>query len=275
MDTSDIGKRMKEYENANKTYLTRRVPVMIRVDGISFHTFTKGFDRPFDDILTEAMQLTMKYLCEHIPGCVLGYTQSDEITLLLIDYKDRNSGAWYNYVKRKIESVVSSMTTMAFNQMFSEILNERLLNDLSKCANDTDCEKVKRKYEKYMNKAGWAMFDSRAWNMPEFEVENEFIWRQSDCVRNSIQAVGHANFTDKELDHKNMNMIQDMLFTQKGINWNEFPVKLKRGSCCIKIPKIFNEGTDKEFIRNKWVIDNDIPIFTKDRKYITSRIISG
>ena len=90
MRKDDLGKRMKEYEDANKTYLTRRTPVMIRLDGNAFHTFTRGFVRPFDDILVEAMQRTMKYLCENISGCVLGYTQSDEITLLLIDYRIKN-----------------------------------------------------------------------------------------------------------------------------------------------------------------------------------------
>lgn len=273
MDTSDLGMRMKEYEDANKVYLTRRIPVMIRVDGRAFHTYTKGFERPFDKILTDAMQMTMKYLCENIPGCVLGYTQSDEISLLLIDYKTRNSGAWYNYVRRKVETAAASMATMAFNQMFSEIVMRRSIIELSECENDFDKVVVMDKYEKYMRKAGWASFDARAFNIPEFEVENEFIWRQSDCVRNSIQSVGHANFTDKELDHKNMNMIQDMLMTQKGINWNNFPVHLKRGSCCIKVPKVFNEGTEKEFTRNKWTIDTNIPIFTQDRSYISNCIV--
>lgn len=273
MDTSDLGKRMKEYEDANKVYLTRRIPVMIRVDGRAFHTYTKGFERPFDEILTKAMQMTMKYLCENIPGCVLGYTQSDEISLLLIDYRTRNSGAWYNYVRRKVETAAASMATMAFNQVFSELVMMRSLTELAKCTNSTEYLTVSEKYDKYMRRAGWASFDARAFNIPEFEVENEFIWRQSDCVRNSIQSVGHANFTEKELDHKNMNMIQDMLMTQRGINWNDFPVHLKRGSCCIKVPKVFNEGTEEEFTRNKWTIDENIPIFTQNRSYISNCIV--
>lgn len=268
MDRSDIAKRMKEYEDAQKTYLTRRVPVLIRIDGNAFHTFTRGFKRPFDDILNEAMQRAMRYLCENISGCILGYTQSDEITLLLVDYKNMHQGAWFGYVKRKVETLSASMATMAFNNAFMEIVKERMQNDVKDCKPEKEHE-IRMRYVKYVRKIGKAMFDSRAWNMPEFEVINEFIWRQNDCTRNSIQSVGHANFSDKQLDHKNRSQIQDMLMEHKGINWNDFPTHLKRGSCCVKKPVMFNEGTPEEFVRSKWVIDNEIPIFTQNRNYIT------
>lgn len=87
-----LGTRMKEfYEQVPKTRLMRRTPVAIRIDGKAFHTFTKGFKKPFDEVLVEAMQETTEYLCRNIQGCVLGYTQSDEITLILVDYKKLNS----------------------------------------------------------------------------------------------------------------------------------------------------------------------------------------
>lgn len=81
-----LGDRMKGYENIARNYLTRRIPTIIRVDGKAFHTFTRGMEKPFDRILMTTMQNTMKYLCENIQGCVFGYTQSDEITLVLTDY---------------------------------------------------------------------------------------------------------------------------------------------------------------------------------------------
>ena len=94
----ELGMRMKEfYEGVPKTRLVRRMPVAIRIDGKAFHTFTRGFQKPFDEILVKSMQDTMKYLCENIQGCVLGYTQSDEITLILIDYQNLNSCAWFDY----------------------------------------------------------------------------------------------------------------------------------------------------------------------------------
>ena len=68
-----LGERMKGYENVTRTNLMRRCPVIIRIDGKAFHTFTRGFKKPFDSILVQSMQETLKYLCENIQGCVLGY----------------------------------------------------------------------------------------------------------------------------------------------------------------------------------------------------------
>jgi tRNA(His) 5'-end guanylyltransferase len=121
----DLGTRMKTfYEEVPKTRLTRRTPVAIRIDGKAFHTFTRGFDKPFDEVLGNAMVATMKYLCENIQGCVFGYTQSDEITLILIDYQKLTSSAWFDYEVQKICSIAASMATMEFNRQFNEEANE-------------------------------------------------------------------------------------------------------------------------------------------------------
>ena len=116
----DLGTRMKEfYENVPKTRLLRRTPVALRIDGKAFHTFTRGFQKPFDPVLMKSMQQTMKYLCENIQGCVFGYTQSDEITLILIDYQKLTSSAWFDYEIQKVCSISASMATMAFNRFFA------------------------------------------------------------------------------------------------------------------------------------------------------------
>lgn len=172
MDKSDLAVRMKRYEQASKTYLTRRMPVVIRIDGKAFHTFTRGFKRPFDDLFRYVMKDTMKYLCENIQGCVLGYTQSDEITLVLVDYKTHTSEAWFDYSVQKMCSVGASMATMAFNRFFSEIIST---------------EKSQEVYAKVQNQA---MFDCRVFNVPKEDVCNNLIWRQQDAIRNSIQLVG-------------------------------------------------------------------------------------
>ena len=115
----ELGRRMKDfYETIPKTKLMRRTPVAIRIDGKAFHTFTRGMKRPFDNILIGTMQQTMKYLCENIQGCVLGYTQSDEITLILIDYQKLTSSAWFDYEVQKMCSISASMATVAFNKFF-------------------------------------------------------------------------------------------------------------------------------------------------------------
>ena len=115
-----LGERMKGYENVTRTHLMRRCPVIIRIDGKAFHTFTRGFQKPFDSILVQSMQETMKYLCENIQGCVLGYTQSDEISLVLVDYLRLNSCAWFDNNIQKMASVAASMATMKFNQVFAD-----------------------------------------------------------------------------------------------------------------------------------------------------------
>lgn len=267
-----LGTRMKEfYENVPKTRLVRRMPVVIRLDGRSFHTFTRNFNKPFDEVLIKTMKETMKYLCENIQGCVLGYTQSDEITLILIDYQKLTTSAWFDYEVQKMCSIAASMATMAFNKFFKENLDlwgwdcfggewfEGGTNntELSK----TREWKLSESYFKALERG--AMFDARCFNIPKEEVTNLIYWRQLDATRNSIQMVGQANFSHKELQGKSCNEIQDMLFTQKGINWNDFPTYQKRGSCAIKVD-------------SGWFIDNNIPIFKgEDREYIDKLIFVG
>lgn len=275
----ELGKRMKSfYEEIPKTKLMRRVPVAIRIDGKAFHTFTKGFQKPFDEVLIKSMQDTMKYLCENIQGCVLGYTQSDEITLILVDYKKLTSSAWFDYEVQKVCSIAASMATIAFNKYFSEninseycVFNDELLDNGDFNPNykneyliDLYAMHVKASYK-------GAMFDARCFNIPKEEVANLIYWRQLDATRNSIQMVGQANFSHKELQNKSCNQIQDMLMTQKGINWNDLPSYQKRGSCCIKEEYCFDDS-----IRSRWIVDNDIPIFKgNNRKYIEDLIYIG
>ena len=269
----ELGKRMKEYyEDIPKTKLMRRTPVAIRIDGKAFHTFTRGFQKPFDEVLIKSMQKTMKYLCENIQGCVLGYTQSDEITLILVDYKNLNSAAWFDYEVQKMCSIAASMATMAFNKFFAEevdIYNSNP-NNSGIQANRYITAKLKG-----------AMFDARVFNIPKEEVTNLIYWRQLDATRNSIQMVGQANFSHKELQNKSCNMIQDMLMTEKGINWNNYPTHQKRGSCCIKMYQI-DEGSWQSHAedklmpngRTRWDIDTEIPIFKDEMRSYIDRLIN-
>lgn len=253
MDTTNLAKRMKKYEAVSKGTLMARMPVILRLDGKAFHTYTRGFRRPFDSILMVAMQETMKYLCENIQGCVLGYTQSDEISLVLIDYKKFTSSAWFDNEIQKMVSIAASMATMEFNRVFTMLAVR-------------DGDAVHRK------KAGLAQFDCRAFNLAKEEVANCLYWRQADASRNSIQMVGQANFSHRELQNKSCNEIQDMLMLQKGINWNDLPTDQKRGSCAIKQEYLVEDGG----YRTHWVIDKEIPIFKGDgRDYIEDLICVG
>ena len=269
----ELGTRMKEfYEGVPKTRLVRRMPVAIRLDGKAFHTFTRGFEKPFDEVLGRAMRGTMKYLCENIQGCVLGYTQSDEITLILVDYQNLNSCAWFDYEVQKMCSIAASMATMAFNKFFTKNVNYfEMTHEYDDTINEY-CTTLVNAAEK------GAMFDARCFNIPKEEVCNLIYWRQLDATRNSIQMVGQANFSHKELQNKSCNMIQEMLFAEKGINWNDYPTYLKRGSCCIKTT-IQNPNVDIKdgaYPKSVWMIDLDIPIFKGDgRDYIDKVVFIG
>jgi|SRR5579863_1792485 len=207
-EKDSLGNRMKTYENVTRHFLTRRMPVVIRLDGKSFHTLTKNMKKPFDDDFKYVMEAVTKILCEEVQGCQFAYTQSDEISLLLVDYQTHDTQAWFDNNIQKIVSVSASIATAAFNSWA-----------LSK-----------------LTILGPAHFDARAFNLPKEEVCNYFIWRQQDATRNSIQSVGQANFSHKELHGLSCDEIQEKLFQEKQINWNDYPVTSKRGSCITRQP---------------------------------------
>lgn len=280
MDRSDLAERMKGYEKRNRYYLQRRMPVILRLDMRAGHSFTRGFERPFDEIFIKSMQETAKYLCENIQNCKLSYQQSDEITLLLVDYDKLNTDCFFDYRVDKLCSITASMATMAFNKYFYDnvfVYNATAAVDLS-----NKKYPFKEVYSKAVNKG--AMFDARCFNIPKEEVTNNFYWRQLDASRNSIQMVGQANFSHKELQNKSCNDIQDMLMTQKGINWNDYPTYQKRGSCCVRNKIIIeSDGVmetaqlrDTSKSENEWIIDIDIPIFKGEgREYIDRLVFVG
>ena len=268
----DLGTRMKEYyEAVPKTKLMRRMPVALRLDGKAFHTFTRGFQKPFDMILMKSMQDTMRYLCRNIQGCVFGYTQSDEITLILIDYQTLTTDAWFDYEVQKLCSVAASMATVAFNKFFDVGVDDygrANIEDWNMGGTNRELsadERIVLKYIESYNKslANGAMFDARCFNIPKEEVCNLIYWCQLDATRNSIQMVGQAYFSHKQLDGKKCNDIQDMLMERYKINWDKYPTQCKRGTACI-----YKDG--------KWVIDADMPVLKgEDRKYVDQYIFVG
>lgn len=263
-----LGDRMKHnYEEISKTRLTRRMPVIVRLDGKAFHTFTKGLDKPFDAVFNKTMQDTMKYLCENIQGCVLGYTQSDEITLVLIDYQTLQTDAWYDYEVQKMCSVSASMATLAFNTFL-----------MKNASNRSD-------YKLYEPKFLKAMFDSRVFNIPKEEVTNCILWRQLDAERNSINALAQSLFNHKSLQGLGRKETIAKMETEKGIIWGNLPTMYKRGSCCIKKTEVTKEwvehvGGDLGIVHQEynsyWFVDNEIPLFKEEgRNYIEKLINVG
>lgn len=225
-----LGDRMKEfYENRTRNFLPRRTYTIIRVDGKAFHSYTRGLIRPFDEKLVNDMDETACYMCKNIQGAKFAFVQSDEISILLTDFEGLTTDAWFDGNIQKMASISASLATAKFNELRPNKI---------------------------------ALFDSRVFIIPsDIEVENYFIWRQQDTTRNSISSVAQSMFSHQELENKNTDQMQEMCF-QKGVNWNDFSAKLKRGRLIIK------QDYEKEgATRSKWV-SVEPPIFTQEREML-------
>ena len=272
-----LGDRMKHnYEEVTKTRLTRRMPVIIRLDGCHFHTFTRGFDKPYDKVLIKTMQETMKYLCENIQGCVLGYTQSDEITLVLVDYKELNSDAWFDYETQKMVSISASLATYAFNKFFAQNVKDWGYEPAKATAEGiAEDLNLFTAYEKALKNG--AYFDSRVFNIPKEEVTNCVYWRQKDAERNSINSLAQSLFSHKSLQGLKLNETLTKIEQEGGVIWGNLPTTYKRGSCCIKQETVTALNDDlSPVVKVDWVIDNEIPMFKgENREYVEKLVMVG
>jgi tRNA(His) guanylyltransferase len=215
-----LGDRMKDfYEDRFRIKLPRRSNVIMRIDGKAFHTYTRGLKKPFDEGLMEDMDETTKYLCENIQGAKIGYVQSDEISILITDYDELSTSAWFDYNIQKMCSIAASLATAKFN----ELRRERFVDQRGG----------------FMRPPGLALFDARIMVIPyDEEVVNYFIWRQQDATRNSISMAAQSMYSHSELNGKKAADMQEMIF-QKGVNWNDYPTRFKRGSAVIKVKEFF------------------------------------
>lgn len=218
-DGLDIGNRMKEYEKVTEFLLPHRIPVILRLDGRAFHTITrKRFGKDWSMEFVEQMIQTAQTVMSDIQGCNFCYSQSDEISFLLTDYKTIRTQGWFGYDVRKMISISASLASAVFSRLYGRNV----------------------------------CFDSRVFSVPQDEVCNYFIWRQLDATRNAIQIAGREYFSHKKLQNKNCSEIQKMLFSEKGVNYNDYSIIRKRGFC----------------IANNEEVDFSIPIFIQEREYI-------
>lgn len=261
-----LGSRMKEYEYVTRNYLVNRVPIIVRIDGKAFHKFTRGLDKPCDKIFMESMKKTTVELCKQVQGTVMGYTQSDEISLVLMNTSDRNSELWFNNNLSKIISVSASIATVEFNKTFMNLgvqyeLDNNVLFD------------NKNNNHKYSSKYMTANFDSRAFNIPREEVINYFIWRQRDCQKNAVNSAARTMFSHKQLQGLNQKQLKEKMLTEKGLNFDKvFADVFKNGMIVIKEPKerIGYDNFGKQYFATskQWVVKNGDIIFEDDRDEI-------
>ena len=238
-DKTALGDRMKRHEAAHRAVLPRRTYTLLRVDGRSFHTYLRGCQRPFDAAFIADMNAVAEALCAEITGSVFAYTQSDEISILITDFASEQTEPWFGGVVAKQLSISAAFATA--------VLNER--------------------------RSGRALFDSRVFTLADpVEVANYFLWRQRDCVRNSISMAAQAHFSHKRLHGVNGGGMQELLFTEAGINWNDYPDGCKRGRVTVRrtgerpveyVDKRSGETVSTVAVRSWWET-SAAPHFTTD-----------
>lgn len=203
MKKDSLGDRMKCYENVNRNYLMKRTPVILRLDGRAFHTFTKKYcERPFDETFKNTMDNVAVALLNEIQGAKLCYHQSDELSVLITDYDNVNTESWFGYNIQKMCSIAASIASVSFNNFYNNYNRENICNTLK------------------MDEFYSAHFDARVFNVPENDVCNYFIWRQKDWIRNSLQMYARSVYSHKELHGKKHEDLHELLH-QKGLNWAE------------------------------------------------------
>jgi len=201
MNKDSLGDRMKKnYESPYRIVLPWRTPVIIRVDGKNFHSLTKSADKPFDAGFIAAMHEVAIRLVFEVQTAVISYQQSDEVSILLHNYKNLDTEPWFGNNLQKITSLAAAIASVAFTNAYG--------------------------------KRG--LFDARAFVLPEAEVNNYFVWRQKDAERNSIQMLAQSLFSHKELHLKKISDLHEMLHT-KDVNWNDLETSKKRGICAKRI----------------------------------------
>lgn len=204
-DSTSLGDRMKAYEQATRTVLPRRTYTLIRVDGRAFHSFLRHADRPFDDTVMAAMNTVAEALCTEMSGAVFAYTQSDEVSVLLTDFTTNGTEPWFAGVVQKMASIAASTATVAFNRAYGT------------------------------NGDAHATFDTRVFTIPsQVEVANYFLWRQRDAVCNSISMAAQAHFSHRQLHKVNTDQMQELLWREKRVNWNDYPDGCKRGRVTVR-----------------------------------------
>lgn len=244
-----LGDRMKGYEGASRTVLPAKMPVIVRVDGRAFHTYASDAEKPFDRKLMNAMNEVALKLCREMSNAVLAYVQSDEISVLLVDYKSPDTQAWFGGVIAKMVSIAASYASVEMTMQSRHVFLEGQTGSYHR----------------------EATFDARAFVLPKEEVCNYFIWRQQDWVRNSLQMLSRSLYSHKELDGKGQSQMHEMCF-QKGVNWAKLDNDLRRGRGIIKRPRAFiipaGPKAGETIERMEWVVDYELPQFTADRQYI-------
>jgi tRNA(His) 5'-end guanylyltransferase len=271
--SKSANERFKRYESSYNLLIPPRTYTIVRVDGKGFSKFTKSMNKPFDEDFSEAMNYAAIELCKEF-NPDFAYTQSDEISLVFTDFAIEAQQMFDGKIQ-KLCSTTAAKAAASFNKKLLMIKAEKCFQsetfDLEELKNNTynlmrDISHGQAVYD--------TMFDSRVFIIPDFrEVGNYFVWRQQDATRNSISMAAEKVVGKKAIVGKNGSQRQEMMF-EKGVNWNDYKTQFKRGVVIVK--EEFEMDAPKsptgKVMRKRWVVDEDTPIFTKNREYLNSLI---
>lgn len=213
-----LGDRMKSYEfpdTQRKAF--KGQPIVARLDGKAFHTFCKGLKRPFDERLSKLMIRVTSFLVDRF-NANIGYTQSDEITLVW--FADSTSSTEYVFDGRfqKMDSLIAAACTAKFNQELETFIPEKA--------------------------AELPIFDCRSFVVPNLlEAYHSVLWRQQDCTKNAISMAAQSMFSHKSLQGQNGSQMQERMWAEKGVNFNEYPAAFRRGTFARRV-KVFKPIDD-------------------------------
>lgn len=252
----NLQERQKNYESFSDYSLTPRLPVIIRVDGKNFSNITRKCDKPYDPIIQAALVDAAAFAISDMQGAVFAYTQSDEITFILRNDQSLESTPWFQNRLLKISSITSSLVTLAFNNFLNL---------------------------KGVSLAGPALFDCRVFVVPSItEAVNNIIYRQGDCVKNSVSSAAQNLLTQKlgtsialkSLFKKKTDEKRKLVKEVCNIDFDEyFPSSFRHGVGIYKVPTLINK--ENNIIRNKWFKDWDLPLFIENKPFISNLIING
>lgn len=253
------------YENTSFNFLKRNMPAVICISGEDYRKFTEKFQKPYDSIFLSSMQNTLAYLCEQVPGCIIGYTKEFDMTIIFDSPSNIETPSWYNYDTNKITTLTASMATLKFNKTFEKNAKSYVMS-----GNNFDETRKFTAMQGYVSAIeSGALFTSKCFNIQTDQIAEYLFLQQKQTIDNAVQDMGLLYFKENELADKSSSDIQFMVFDKANVNFDSYPSEFKRGVACVK-----NTYRDGELISplkeaGAWVIDKHMPLLKPgNRAYI-------
>lgn len=285
-----LSDRMKAYEDVWDSRLTSRLPIIIRIDGNSFHNFTKlaKFERPFDKALSEMMIATAIDVLRYCSGSTLAFTQSDEISILLRNDQTTRTQPFLAGRVQKLVSLIASTATVSFQRSFLEWNHNQHVDAVVNMLDDDELKMYAKRKELRPS------FDCRVFVLPPKEVTNYFVWRQQDAYKNCVSAVvsdilasTYSKATARKmLVGKNTSQRKDILL-RHGLDLDSRVAQRYRHGVAVRkaqITKQLSKILDGKFVpthvdmeeevtRSIWSADYRTPLFKDQRSYIENLLL--